>query len=41
MARALRIASQLEAGTVGINSAFATSPQTPFGGCKLNEFCNL
>lgn len=37
IARALRIASQLEAGTVGINSAFATSPQTPFGGCKHGE----
>lgn len=32
--RALRVASQLEAGTCGINSAFATSPQTPFGGAK-------
>ncbi|WPH02462.1 Hypothetical protein R9X50_00532600 [Acrodontium crateriforme] len=34
VARALRVASKLEAGTVGINSAFATSPQTPFGGHK-------
>ena len=32
--RALRVASQLEAGTCGINSAFATNPQTPFGGAK-------
>jgi len=38
IARALRIASQLEAGTVGINSAFATSPQTPFGGWKSSGF---
>ena len=28
------MAGQIEAGTVGINSAFATSPQTPFGGFK-------
>ncbi|KAK3714075.1 hypothetical protein LTR37_008104 [Vermiconidia calcicola] len=34
IARALRIAGKLEAGTVGINSAFNTSPQTPFGGFK-------
>lgn len=31
VARALRVAGKLEAGTVGINSAFATSQQTPFG----------
>ena len=34
IARALRIAGKIEAGTVGINSAFNTSPQTPFGGFK-------
>lgn len=34
IARALRIAGRIEAGTVGINSAFNTSPQTPFGGYK-------
>lgn len=34
IARALRVAGKLEAGTVGINSAFNTSPQTPFGGYK-------
>ena len=34
IARALRVAGKIEAGTVGINSAFATSPQTPFGGVK-------
>ena len=34
IARALRVAGKLEAGTVGINSAFNTSPQTPFGGFK-------
>lgn len=34
VARALRVASKIEAGTVGINGAFATSPQTPFGGFK-------
>jgi aldehyde dehydrogenase (NAD+) len=28
------VAGQIEAGTVGINSAFNTSPQTPFGGYK-------
>ncbi|EGP88410.1 uncharacterized protein MYCGRDRAFT_41337, partial [Zymoseptoria tritici IPO323] len=38
IARALRIASKLEAGTVGINSAFATSPQTPFGGFKQSGY---
>jgi len=32
--RALRVAGQIEAGTVGINSSFNTSPQTPFGGFK-------
>lgn len=31
IARALRVAGQIEAGTVGVNSAFNTSPQTPFG----------
>ncbi|KAK5941418.1 hypothetical protein PMZ80_006696 [Knufia obscura] len=36
--RALRIASQIEAGTVGINSAFNTSPQTPFGGFKQSGY---
>jgi aldehyde dehydrogenase (NAD+) len=30
----MRIASKLEAGTVGVNSAFATNVQTPFGGFK-------
>ncbi|KAK5166889.1 uncharacterized protein LTR77_007618 [Saxophila tyrrhenica] len=34
IARALRVAGKIEAGTVGINSAFNTSPQTPFGGYK-------
>lgn len=34
IARALRVADQIEAGTVGINSAFNSSPQTPFGGFK-------
>lgn len=28
------MAGKIEAGTVGINSAFATSTQTPFGGFK-------
>jgi aldehyde dehydrogenase (NAD+) len=32
--RALRVAGKIEAGTVGINSAFRTSTQTPFGGVK-------
>lgn len=36
--RALRVASRIEAGTVGINSAFATSPQTPFGGFKSSGY---
>jgi aldehyde dehydrogenase (NAD+) len=45
VARALRVAGKLEAGTVGINSAFSTSPQTPFGGKYLTatshiECCN-
>ena len=34
IARALRVAGKIEAGTVGINSAFNPSPQTPFGGFK-------
>ncbi|KAK3075430.1 hypothetical protein LTR53_001215 [Teratosphaeriaceae sp. CCFEE 6253] len=34
IARALRVAGKLEAGTVGINAAFATAVQTPFGGFK-------
>jgi aldehyde dehydrogenase (NAD+) len=34
IARAMRVAGRIEAGTVGINTAFATSPQTPFGGFK-------
>jgi aldehyde dehydrogenase (NAD+) len=38
IARALRVASRIEAGTVGINSAFMTSPQTPFGGWKQSGF---
>jgi len=38
IARALRVASKIEAGTVGINSAFATSPQTPFGGVKQSGY---
>lgn len=36
--RALRVASRIEAGTVGINSAFSTSPQTPFGGFKESGY---
>jgi len=38
MARALRVAGQIEAGTVGINSAFNTSVQTPFGGWKQSGY---
>lgn len=38
IARALRVAGKIEAGTVGINSAFATSPQTPFGGVKQSGY---
>ena len=38
IARALRIATALEAGTVGINSAFATNSQTPFGGWKQSGY---
>lgn len=38
IARALRVAGQIEAGTVGINSAFNTSPQTPFGGFKQSGY---
>lgn len=34
IARALRVAGRIEAGTVGINSAFTNSTQTPFGGYK-------
>jgi len=32
--RALRVASKIEAGVVGINQAFKASPQVPFGGVK-------
>lgn len=38
VARALRVAGKLEAGTVGINSAFNTSPQTPLGGFKQSGY---
>jgi len=38
IARALRVAGQIEAGTVGINSGFGTSPQTPFGGWKQSGY---
>lgn len=34
ISRALRVSSKLEAGTVGVNSSFSPSPQTPFGGWK-------
>lgn len=32
------MARQIEAGTVGINSAFATNVQTPFGGYKQSGY---
>lgn len=32
------MAGKLEAGTVGVNSAFNTSPQTPFGGFKQSGY---
>ncbi|KAK5123545.1 hypothetical protein LTR85_002583 [Meristemomyces frigidus] len=38
IARALRVAGKIEAGTVGINAAFSTSPQTPFGGFKQSGY---
>ncbi|GAB7331932.1 hypothetical protein MBLNU13_g03854t1 [Cladosporium sp. NU13] len=38
IARAMRVAGKIEAGTVGINSAFATSQQTPFGGFKQSGY---
>ncbi|RMZ80121.1 hypothetical protein DV737_g3165, partial [Chaetothyriales sp. CBS 132003] len=38
IARALRVAGQIEAGTVGINSGFATNPNTPFGGWKQSGY---
>lgn len=38
IARALRVAGRVEAGTVGINAAFATAPQTPFGGFKQSGY---
>ena len=34
LARAHRVASQLQAGTVSVNTVDAISPQTPFGGFK-------
>ncbi|KAK7883718.1 hypothetical protein LTR67_011007 [Exophiala xenobiotica] len=36
--RALRVASKIEAGNVGINQAYKTSPQTPFGGVKQSGY---
>ncbi|EXJ95887.1 hypothetical protein A1O1_01012 [Capronia coronata CBS 617.96] len=36
--RALRVASKIEAGAVGINQAFKTSPQVPFGGVKQSGY---
>ena len=36
--RALRVASKIEAGAVGINQAFKVSPQTPFGGVKQSGY---
>ncbi len=38
VARALRVAHAVEAGTVGINSAFNISIQTPFGGWKQSGY---
>jgi aldehyde dehydrogenase (NAD+) len=38
VARAMRVAGKIEAGTVGINSAFSTSQQTPFGGFKQSGY---
>jgi len=38
VARALRVAHAVEAGTVGINSAFTPSVQTPFGGWKQSGY---
>ncbi|RSL89369.1 hypothetical protein CEP52_014931 [Fusarium oligoseptatum] len=38
MARALRVAGQIEAGLVGINSAFSANQQTPFGGWKQSGY---
>ncbi|KAL2414735.1 Aldehyde dehydrogenase [Exophiala dermatitidis] len=36
--RALRIADRIESGMVGINSAFASNAQTPFGGWKQSGY---
>lgn len=36
--RALRVASKIEAGAVGVNQAFKTSPQVPFGGVKQSGY---
>lgn len=33
---AIRVASQIEAGMVGINNAYFGHPGSPFGGCKLS-----
>ncbi|KAJ5470149.1 aldehyde dehydrogenase [Penicillium desertorum] len=38
VARALRIAGQIQSGAVGINGAFATNQQTPFGGWKQSGY---
>lgn len=38
IARAMRVAGKLEAGTVAINSAFMVSQQTPFGGFKQSGY---
>lgn len=36
--RALRVAGKIESGTVAINSSWAGSPQTPFGGFKQSGY---
>jgi len=36
--RALRVASEMQSGTVSINTGHVTSPQTPFGGFKQSGY---
>ncbi|KAJ4509656.1 hypothetical protein HRR83_007029 [Exophiala dermatitidis] len=36
--RALRVASKIESGAVGVNQAFKNTPQVPFGGVKQSGY---
>lgn len=38
MSRALRVASKLKVGTVGINASYFPTPEVPFGGYKASGY---